>query len=105
MRALGDLFGAPASNAQPPIDPTANVSTGWAVQLAAPKSKAEAKRAFRRLNAKYASALKGSTIGVQKAIVNGETMYRLRVVNMSKAKAVALCARLNAAGGNCSIEM
>jgi len=105
MRALGDLFGAPASNAQPPIDPTANVSTGWAVQLAAPKSKAEAKRAFRRLNAKYASALKGSTIGVQKGIVKGETVYRLRVVNMSKAEAVALCARLYAAGGNCSIEM
>ena len=78
-------------------------STGWAVQLAAPKSEAEAKSAVARLNAKYASALNGSAIGVHKAVVNGDTIYRLRVVGLSKADAAALCARLKGDGGDCFI--
>ena len=56
-----------------------------------------------RLNAKYASALNGSSIGVHKAIVNGETIYRLRVAGLSKADAAALCARLKGDGGDCFI--
>jgi len=103
LHSFGDLFGARTPPSSPPVNPTA-ASTGWTAQLAAPKSEAEAKSDLTRLNAKYASALNGSRIGVQKAIVNGETMYRLRVVNMSKGEAAALCARLNADGGNCSIE-
>jgi hypothetical protein len=86
------------------VDPApAGTSTGWAVQLAAPKSEAEAKSAVARLNAKYASALNGSAIGVHKAFVNGDTIYRLRVVGLSKADAAALCARLKGDGGDCFI--
>ncbi len=86
---------------QAPDSTAATKSTGWAVQLAAPKSEAEAKTDIERLNAKYASALNGSAIGVQKAVVNGDTVYRLRVVGLSKADAAALCARLKGDGGNC----
>jgi len=103
MRALGDLVGAPASNAQPPIDPTANVSTGWAVQLAAPKSKAEAKRVLKRLNAKYASALSRLRIVLQKSLINGEAVYGLRVLGLSKSEAEALCSKLKDDGGSCFI--
>jgi cell division septation protein DedD len=83
--------------------PAATVSAGWSVQLAAPKSEAEAKNAVERLNAKFASDLNGSSIGVHKAVVNGETIYRLRVVGLSKADAAALCARLKGDKGECFI--
>ena len=92
---------ADPSAQQAPDSTAATKSTGWAVQLAAPKSEAEAKTDIERLNAKYASALNGSAIGVQKAVVNGDTVYRLRVVGLSKADAAALCARLKGDGGNC----
>jgi len=94
----------PAAPTQHPVDPTAvTASTGWAVQLAAPKSEAEANSDASRLNAKYASALNGSTIGVHKVVVNGDTIYRLRVAGLSKAEAAALCARLKGDGGQCFI--
>ena len=92
VNTFGGLFGArtpPAGQSDP-----VSSSAGWAVQLAAPKSETEAKSDLRQLNAKYASALKGSKIGVHKATVDGETVYRLRVVDLSKADASALCARL-----------
>ena len=85
VNTFGGLFGArtpPAGQSDP-----VSSSAGWAVQLAAPKSETEAKSDLRRLNAKYASALKGSKIGVHKATVDGETVYRLRVVDLSKADA------------------
>jgi SPOR domain len=100
---------AAAEAASPPtaaaaVDATAaTTSGGWAVQLAAPKSEAEAKSTAARLSAKYGSALNGSPIGVHKAVVNGETIYRLRVGGLTKADAAALCARLKGDGGDCFI--
>jgi hypothetical protein len=91
----------PSAPAQP-VDAAAGTG-GWAVQLAAPKSEADAKSAIERLNAKYAAALNGATIGAHKALVNGETIYRLRVVGLSKADAAALCARLKGEGGECFV--
>ncbi len=94
----------PAASARQPVDPTsATTSGGWAVQLGAPRSEAEAKRELARINAKYASALSGVTIGVHKAVVKHETIYRLRVVGLSKADAAALCARVKGDGGDCFI--
>ncbi len=74
--------------------------------MAAPKSGTEARSDAARLNARnarYASALNGEAIGVHKAEVNGATVYRLRVVDLSKADAAALCARLKGHGGDCFI--
>jgi hypothetical protein len=88
----------------PPVDATAaTTSGGWSVQLAAPKSEAEAKSALTRLNSKYSAELNGSPIGVHKAEVHGETIYRLRVSGLTKADAAALCARLKGEGGQCFI--
>ena len=103
LHAFGDTISALAPPTQRAVDPTPTASTGWAVQLAAPKSEAEAKRDLKRLNGKYEAALNGSTIGLHTADVNGETVYRLRVVGLSKADASALCARLKGAGGHCFI--
>jgi hypothetical protein len=80
---------------------TAPKSGDWAIQFAAPRSEAEAKVAGARLNAKYAPALNGATIGVHKTQVNGETTYALRVAGLSKADATALCVRVK--GRDCSI--
>ncbi|HEY1884420.1 MAG TPA: SPOR domain-containing protein [Roseiarcus sp.] len=88
----------------PPVDATAaTTSGGWSVQLAAPKSEAEAKSAAAKLNSKYSAELNGSQIGVHKAEVKGETIYRLRVSGLTKADAAALCARLKGEGGQCFI--
>jgi hypothetical protein len=71
--------------------------------LGAPRSEDEAKRDLKRLNARYGSALKGSMVGVHKAVVNGENVYRLRVVGLSKDEAAALCSRVKGDGGSCTI--
>jgi hypothetical protein len=95
---------AAAPEPPPPVDATpATASGGWAVQLAAPKSETEAKGEAARLTGKYGAELNGSPIGVHKAVVNGETIYRLRVVGLTKADAAALCARLKGEGGECFI--
>ena len=96
MRAAGDLFGVRS----PAI---ATESTGWAVQLAASKSKGEAKRVLKRLNAKYGSALSRSRIVLRKALIHGEAVYGLDVVGLSKSEAEALCARRKDDGGSCFI--
>ena len=54
-----------------------------------------------RLNAEYAPALNGATIGVHKTQVNGETIYALRVARLSKADTMVLCVRVK--GRDCSI--
>ena len=88
----------------PPVDATAaTTSGGWSVQLAAPKSEAEAKTKVAQLTSKYSAELNGSLIGVHKAEAHGETIYRLRVSGLTKADAAAMCARLKGEGGQCFI--
>jgi SPOR domain len=95
-------LGVPAASAPQPVDQTAAHKSGdWAIQFAAQKSEAEAKVNVARLNAKYAAALNGATIGVNKTLVNGETTYALRVTGLSRAEAAALCERLK--GRDCFI--
>ena len=83
------------------VEQTATKSGDWAIQFAKPKSEVEAAVAAARLNAKYAPALNGATIGIRKTQVNGETIYALRVAGLSKADAIALCVRVK--GRDCSI--
>jgi hypothetical protein len=88
----------------PPVDATAaTTSGGWSVQLAAPKSEDEAKSTAAKLTSKYSAELNGNQIGVHKAEVKGETIYRLRVSGLTKADAAAMCARLKGEGGQCFI--
>ncbi len=84
-------------------DQAATTSGGWAVQLAAPRSEAEAKSVVAKLNEKYASALGGAALGVHKATSRGEAVYRVRVSGLSKADAAALCARVKGDGGQCFV--
>ena len=84
-------------------EPAATASGGWAVQLAAPRSEAEAKSVVAKLSEKYASALGGAALGVHKAASRGDTVYRVRVSGLSKADAAALCARVKGDGGQCFV--
>jgi hypothetical protein len=102
LRALDDLFGARVLPARQSIDPTAIGSTGSTIELGAPRPEAEAKRDIKRLNARYRSLLQGSTVGLRKVLVNGETVYRLHVVGLPRDKAAALCARVKGDAGSCS---
>ena len=95
---LGARTGVLGSSA---VEQTATKSGDWAIQFAKPKSEVEAAVAAARLNAKYAPALNGATIGIRKTQVNGETIYALRVAGLSKADAIALCVRVK--GRDCSI--
>jgi SPOR domain len=103
VRALSNLFGPLALPARRSIDPAAVGSISLAVQLGAPRSEAEAKRDLKRLNTKYGSALRGSTVGLRKVLVSGETVYRLQVVGLSRDEAATLCSRVKGDGGSCSI--
>jgi hypothetical protein len=103
VRALSNLFGALALPARQSIDPAAVGSISLAVQLGAPRPEAEAKRDLKRLNTKYGSALKRSTVSLRRVLVNGETVYRLQVVGLSRDEAATLCSRVKGDGGSCSI--
>jgi hypothetical protein len=74
---------------------------GYAVQLAAPRSQADANALIKSLPGRYADALSGATLGVRKADRNGETIYRVRAMGLTRAEANAMCAKVKAAGGDC----
>ena len=99
--ALQRMVESVVASATPAEAPAAG-STGWVVQLGAASSEAEAKRDLKRLN-KYGSALKGSTVGLRKVFVSGETVYRVNVAGLSRGKAASLCSRVKDDGGSCSI--
>ncbi|HZZ25543.1 MAG TPA: SPOR domain-containing protein [Roseiarcus sp.] len=103
VRALSNLFGALALPARQSNDPATVGSISLAVQLGASRSEAEAKRDLKRLNNKYGSALRGSTVGLRKVLVNGETVFRLQVVGLSRDGAATLCSRVKGDGGSCAI--
>ena len=90
----------PADAAAPAV---AEGGGGWAVQLAAPRSEADARSAVAKLKSKYADALGDSTLSVHQADVKGQTIYRVRVSGLTRADAGALCSKLKAGGGDCFI--
>ncbi len=93
---------AAATDAAEVAEP-ARTSGSWSVQFAAPRSDADAQRAILRLKSKYADALGGTEIGIHKADVRGETIYRVRASGLSKPDAAAVCAKVKASGGDCFI--
>lgn len=78
-------------------------SGGFAVQVAAPGSEADARSASSRLSKKYASALSGRHLGFHKAQSNGKSVYRVRVSSLTKDEAVSLCEKLKSNGGSCFV--
>lgn len=83
--------------------PVAAGGGGFAVQLGAPGSEAEARSTFAALQRKYPGQLGGQSPLIRKAEVNGREVYRLRVGPMSREGAASLCTQLQGAGGQCFI--
>jgi SPOR domain len=81
--------------------PAAATGSGsYAVQLAAPGTEREAQNASTHLQSKYASELGGAQPTIREAEVNGRSIWRVRISDMSKAAAVSLCMKLKASGGD-----
>lgn len=103
---------APAGAAAP--DTTASTSkpddvavsngpvSGFSVQLGVRNSAADAKAAFRQMQAKY-SQLAGKPELIRQAEVNGKSIYRVRVGPLDKAEAASLCSALQGQGGQCFV--
>jgi hypothetical protein len=116
---LSAIFGGNGQQDQPPASaaaepskpiktataeaaPASDAAGGYAVQLAAPGSEAEAQNMSNRLRTKYANELGGLELSVHKAVIKDKTVYRVRAGSgMAKAAAVSLCEKLRAAGGAC----
>ena len=95
---------AAAPTAPPAAAPAAAEGGGeWAVQLAAPRSEADAQSAIAKLKGKYADALGDSALSIHQADVKGQTIYRVRVSGLSRSDAGALCSKLKAGGGDCFV--
>lgn len=96
-----------ATPAQTPAPATAaprpDASGGFAVQLGAPGSEAEARATFSALQRKYPEQLGGQSPIVRRTELNGKTVYRLRVGPYSREDAASMCSALQAAGGQCFI--
>ena len=83
--------------------PKASGNGGFAVQLAAPGSEADAKAVSARLGKKFADALSGHQLGFHKAESNGKSVFRVRIGSLSKEDAVSLCEKLKADHGSCFV--
>jgi hypothetical protein len=94
---------APAEQAGTSRAAAASSEGGFVVQLAAPGSEQEARETFASLQRKHASELGGRQPIIRQAQVSGRTIWRLRVGAPSREEAIALCNKLQAAGGACFV--
>jgi hypothetical protein len=93
-------------NAAPaaPAAPAATGPTGgYAVQLAIRGSEDRARQAFDQLQAQYASIIGDGQPIIRQAVVNGSTIYRVRVGAYSLERATQACDQIKAAGGDCFV--
>ncbi len=101
--ATADTGAPEAQEATEVPEPQATGGGGFAVQLAAPGSEAEAKAASSRLGKKFADALTGHRLAFHKAESNGKSVYRVRVSSLTRENALSLCEKLKADGGSCFV--
>lgn len=98
--AARDVPAAPA--AEEALQATGSTAGGaFSVQLAAPGSEQEAKDTSARLLKQYAAALGSYQPSIRKA--SDKDVFRVRVSNLSKDEADALCGKLKAAGSACFV--
>lgn len=95
---------APAAAAPAATAPRSDPNGGFAVQLGAPGSEAEARATFAALQRKYPDQLSGQSPIIRKTeLAGGKTVYRLRVGPYAREDASSMCSALQAAGGQCFI--
>lgn len=122
IRATPQRAAAPAAQAAPQrpaqpqrtaaVDPrptppraaaAAPAGGGFAVQLAAPGSEAEARSVAARLRQRFSAELAGKSPSVVRAQVGERTVYRVRVTGLSREAATAMCSKMQSKGGACFV--
>jgi hypothetical protein len=85
---------------------TGGPAGGYAVQVSAQRSEAEAQAAFRSLQGKYPSQLSGRQVTIRRADLGSKGVYYRALVGPfgSSAEAGQLCQSLKSAGGSCLIQ-
>lgn len=78
-------------------------SGNFSVQLAAPTTDQEARDVSARFQKQYASALDGHQPSIRTGDSNGKQVHRVRIVNLTRDDANAICAKLKASGGACFV--
>jgi hypothetical protein len=76
---------------------------GFAVQLAAPTTEAEARQGIARLGKQFGNVLAGHHLTFHRASVGDKSVYRVRVGGLTREDATALCQKLQASGGTCFV--
>ncbi|WP_029031372.1 SPOR domain-containing protein [Salinarimonas rosea] len=88
----------PAPAAQP-----AAPTGGFAVQLAIRGSEESARAAFAQLQGQYSGIIGDGQPIIRQAVVNGSTIYRVRVGPYSRERATQACDQIKAAQGDCFV--
>ena len=103
MRTAAVAAPAPIARA---AKPAAAASGSYAVQVSSQRSEAEARAAFRSLQAKYPNLLGGRQALIHKVELGEKgTYYRAMVGPFANAnEASTLCGGLKAAGGQCLVQ-
>ncbi len=103
---------APAIAAAPPVQhasatavlPASDLPRGTAIQLAAFETPQAAEQDWGRLAEKMPGLFTGRTPEVERAVVAGHTVFRLRTAGFASiAAATEFCGKVRARGGDCSI--
>ena len=92
--------------ATPSPDTTAAVALtagAFSVQFGAPATDSEARALIGRVKTRLGDALADTEIGVFKGENSGRTVFRVRIVNVSKSDGQELCDRYIASGGQCFV--
>jgi hypothetical protein len=90
----------------PPAATGGAAASGYAVQVSAQRSEAEAQAAFRSLQGKYPSQLGGRQVTIRRADLGSKGVYYRAMVGPfgSSAEASQLCQSLKSAGASCLIQ-
>ncbi len=94
---------ASAAPAQAVASSPAVAKGGFAVQLAAAGSDAEARDKIGKYQRQFASSLDGHAPGVVKGEANGKSVWRIRVGGLSREDAVSMCVSIKDSGGSCFV--
>ncbi len=76
---------------------------GFAVQLAAPQTEAEARQSLAKLQKEYGAEIAGHRLKYHRATVANKSVFRVRVIGLSHEEATTLCKKVEAKGGGCFV--
>ena len=103
IRPAAAQIAVPAPADGTPATASAPSSGAFAVQFGVRGSDASAKAAVRSFEGRYGPSLGGAALSVVRASIKGKTLYRIRALHLSRARASSLCSSIKGAGGSCFV--